>query len=111
MISPIRLAVRPAPHPGNHPGARSVVAALRAWRSTLLPTAAAPSPGAASIGPGDTASTRSGAGQDRSVPASLGQRRDNGLATPRHPAFAPVADRMHRQHKLLHQVDLVAFEA
>jgi len=44
-------------------------------------------------------------------PGPLGQRRDDGLSVRRHPAFTPVADRMHRQHKLLHQVALVALEA
>src|SRR3974377_554819 len=40
-----------------------------------------------------------------------GQRRDDRLAIWRYPAFAPVADRMHRQHKLLDQIGLVALEA
>ena len=41
----------------------------------------------------------------------LRQRRDDRLAVRRDPAFAPVADRMHRQHQLLDQIGLVALEA
>jgi hypothetical protein len=41
----------------------------------------------------------------------LGQRCANCLAVRRHPAFTPVADRMHRQHKLLDKIGLVALEA
>ena len=39
------------------------------------------------------------------------QWRNDCLSLRRYPAFTPIADRMHRQHKLLNQIDLVALEA
>ena len=41
----------------------------------------------------------------------LRQRRDDHPAVRCQPAFTPVADRVYRQHKILHQIGLIALEA
>src|SRR5271156_2402892 len=69
-MSPTPLAVRRGLRQGSHHAVLSAAVGPHAWRSTDQPTPTRRSDGAMLIDPGDIASARTGADQDRSAPWS-----------------------------------------